>query len=501
MDCEYILAHDIGTSGTKTSVFGQDGVLIDSRTTPHRTYQGTAGEAEQDPEDWWQGVCLNTRELVEKHPDIRSRICAAGVSGIMLGCLPVDSEGIPLRRCMIHSDNRAKNQCKNLCSTAGEGAVYDLTGNVADPRSSLCKAMWIREIEPSIYRRTALFLQAKDYITGRMTGNMNTTDYSDASHAQFINIFKKEYDASLIKEAGLDLDKLPDIRRSTETVGVLSAESARQMGLSDGIPVIAGGGDGACANIGAGVTVPGQIYCCLGTTAWIAALSERPVIDPGRRLFNILSLDGANCGYYGTVQSACRSVQWAMELFDEKDVEKFHKYAGRASAGCDGLIFLPYIEGERSPVFDPDARGVFCGIASGHQKRHFMRSVLEGVAFALRSVLYVFSETCSTESMRLIGGGARSQLWRQIIADICSTRIRNVSIPSEHATSFGIAAAAGVAAGMFTSLEEAVSCIGPGKTTEPEPGNRELYDAMYQVYSKLYPGFKSSFHDAIKYSN
>lgn len=374
-----ILAHDIGTSATKSALVRPDGEIMASQARAHPTRFPRRGWAEQQAGDWWEGVCWNTQALTAKHPELRSHIAVIGVSGHMLGCLPVDAEGKALRPCLIHSDCRATGPCGILRNQIGEEVIYEVTGNILDPRSSLCKVLWIQANEPHIYKHTARFLQSKDYIVGRLTGNYDSTDYSDASHAQWLNIAAKSYATDLFAELGIGLSKFPSLHRSTDVVGTLTRDAARALDLSTGIPVVAGGGDGSCASAGAGAVNIGDTYCCLGTTAWIAATTAKPLIDRQRRVFNVLALDGENNGVFGTVQAAGRSVNWAMDLLGETDFGRFDDLLADVQPGSEGLIFLPYLEGERSPIFDPDARGVFFGLSPLHRREHLLRATVEGV--------------------------------------------------------------------------------------------------------------------------
>lgn len=496
-----ILAYDIGTSGVKTTIVRMDGTILDSATSTHQTFFPQPAWAEQEPEDWWIGACGNTIMLMEKHPEVREQIAAIGVSGHMLGCLPVDAKGNALRRCMIHSDARASKQFTFINHHIGMEKMYHMTGNILDPRSSLCKILWVKENEPEIYEHTSRFLQAKDYLVSRLTGNIDTTDFSDASHAQLIDIHKKDYDPDVFKELGLELIKFPSLHRGTDVVGSLSRKSAEALNLHEGIPVVAGGGDGACSNVGAGVVKPGDAYCCIGTTAWIAYSSVSPIIDPAQRIFNIMSLDGETYGVFGTIQSAGRSVQWVMDLFNEKSVKEFDKASAAIDAGSNGLIFLPYLEGERSPIFDPNAKGVFFGISPIHERRHFMRAVLEGVAFALRSVLDVYRETYNLSCIRVIGGGARSDVWRKIISNICDITVQTLTVPAEDATSLGAAIAAGVGVGLFSNIEEGTKHIAVKEQYSPEKQQTETYNKIYGIYHGLYPQLKPIYEIMAKASD
>lgn len=488
-----ILAHDIGTSGTKTSLVRADGSIEDSRTSSHETTHARMGWAEQNAEDWWNGVCINTRALVEANPALTGRIAGIGLSGHMLGCLPVDADGCPLRPAMIHSDSRAADQFSLVSERVGDRGVYEKTGNILDPRSPLCKILWVKDNEPERYAQTHRFLQSKDFIVGRLTGSYTTTDYSDASHAQLLDVRARTYATDMLGELGVDVCKLPELHRATDVVGTLTAESAASMGLKPGIPVVAGGGDGSCANVGAGVVSSGEAYCCIGTTAWIACVANEPLIDPGARIFNIMALDGETYGIFGTIQSAGSSLEWAMQLLNEPDFSRFESLVSSTVAGSDGLIYLPYLDGERAPIWDTNARGVYFGIRPTHGRNHFLRATIEGVAFALRSVLEVFRETQAIPSVRIIGGGAQSAIWRDVLANACHASVQTLSAPPGDATSLGAAIAAGVGVGLFSSLAEGVRNIKVTRQTQPDETTAATYDELFEVFAALYPSLESTY--------
>lgn len=490
---QLVLAHDVGTSGTKTSIVDAAGVLRDSQSTAHTTQTPAPGRAEQDPQDWWAGCVRNTRALVERHAELPSAVAAIGVSGHMLGCLPVDADGAPLRPSMIHCDARAAAEAAHVADALGADSVYRTTGNVVDPRSPLCKMLWLKAHEPDVYRRTWRFLQSKDYVVGRMTGSFDSTDYSDASHAQWLDIRRKTYAEELLGAVGLDAAKLPALRRATDVVGALSPSAAEALGLRAGIAVVAGGGDGSCATVGAGAAAAGDTYCCLGTTAWIASVSDEAAIDDRARVFNILCLDGEHCGVFGTVQSAGRSVDWVMNLVGEGDFASFDALLAAAPPGSDRLVFLPYLEGERSPIWDADARGVFFGITPSHGSEHFVRAAVEGVCFALRAVLDVMREGRTIDALRLIGGGARSPTWQQMLADVWGADVEVCSVQAADATSLGAAVAAGVGVGMYDDLSASRRFVTVGEVRRPDAALRGIYDRQYGVYASLYPALKPAF--------
>jgi len=352
--------------------------------------------------------------------------------------------------------------------------------------------LWMKANEPGLYARAARFVQPKDYVVGHMTGRFDSTDMSDATHAQWMDIGRRAYAADMLAELGLDVSRLPELHRATDVVGTLCPEAARAMGLPDGIPVTAGGGDGSCATVGAGAVREGDTYCCLGTTAWIASMRPDAFIDPQMRLFCIQSLDGEGCGVFGTVQSAGRSLEWIMQTLDE-NFAALEDLLGAAPPGSDGLVFLPYLEGERSPIWDTDARGVFFGLAPVHGRGHFVRATVEGVSYALRSVLDIIRGQGDVAALRLIGGGGRSGAWQRMLADICRVDVQLLSTHAEDATSLGAAIAAGVGVGLWPTLAEGVRSISVTTTQRHDPAAGEVYDRRFALYQSLYPRLKEAF--------
>lgn len=484
---DMILAYDIGTSSVKTSLVSTDGRVIVSASHAHTTAHPAAGYAEQDPADWWRGICATTKDVMQHAP--AGRIAAIGTSGHMMGCIPVEKGGQALYPCMIHTDSRAAKQYERLDATVGKEAAYRMSGNILAARKPICKIMWLKDNRRAVYDAAARFLHAKDYIAARLTGNIDTTDLSDASHSALIDITTRDYDTAFYREAGVDIAKMPALHRGTDIVGTLSPQSAAQLGLPSGIPVIAGGGDGACANVGAGVVSPGVTYCCLGTTSWISQCVDTPVLDEQQRLFNLISIDGSTCGVYGTTQSAGAAVDWMADVLGETDMAAFNVAAGRVPAGSDGLIFLTYLEGERSPVYDANARGMLFGLTVRHTRAHMMRAALEGVAYALRHIIEVYRETRRIDSMRIIGGGAKSALWKQIIASAGHLRLDTLDVSATDATARGIAMAAGVSVGMFDDLADAAKHIRVTQTCAPDE-SAAAYERAYGIYRELYPRTK-----------
>ena len=489
-----ILALDVGTSAVKASLVSDELKVICESSQAYETRYLPPMRAEQNAEDWWKAACSATNALLDAHPEYKNNVCAIGVSGHMIGLLPVDKDGNALMPSLIHADNRAIEQADKIRSVIGADRIYSLTGNVLSPSASLCKALWLKENAPEIYNHTAKFLQSKDYINFRLTGNMDTTDYSDASHGMLMDISANRPLTEIFAELGLNASMIPQLHASDEVIGRLTEEAARELGLTAGIPVCAGGGDGACSNVGAGVASKNDIYVSLGTTGWIACNQEKPFLDEKQRVFNISSLDGKSCGVFATVQCVGASIEWAKALFEIETLDKMNIMAESVAPGSDGLVFLPYLEGERSPHFDPHAKGVFFGIRPYHKPQHFVRSVFEGVSYALAGLLDILREQASYDEMRIIGGGAKSALWRQMLADTCRINIREIDASASAATSIGAAAAAGSAADVFKSIEDAALRISKTRATAPIAENVAAYMPQMDVFQSLYPLLKPAFH-------
>lgn len=489
-----LLSFDIGTSGLKASLVDENLNILRNVTTTYPTRHLPGGAVEQDALDWWMSAVRAMMMLRELAPEYVKRVDAIGVTGHMLGCLPMDADGQSLTPAMIHADSRALLLSDELRLRFGRDYFYRISGNVLSPTSTLCKSCWLQKERPEIYGKTVKILQSKDYLIYRLTGNMDSTDMSDASHGMLMNLRTKQYDTDMFQALGLDIGKFPQIHTGCELAGTLTDEAAGHLGLRSGIPVSVGGGDGACANIGAGVARDGDFYLSLGTTAWIAGQISEPFLDPQHRVFHISTLDGSSFNVVGTMQCAGRSITWVQELFDISSLRTFDSSAAAVKPGADGLLYLPYLEGERSPVFDAQAEGVFLGMRPFHKREHFLRAVLEGTGCGLGQILDTMREQEDITDLRIIGGGAKSRLWKQIIADICNVKLREVSTFSDSATSLGAAAAAGVGIGVFRDLQEAVSHIRVSGEIEPDPEAHAAYSLTRQRYAMLYPSLRDVFH-------
>lgn len=486
---QYVLAHDVGTSGDKAVLYSLEGRPVAEHTCHYPCRYPFPGAAEQDPGDWWRAFCGSSRALMEESGIRPEEVAAVSFSAQMNCCLPVDARGQALRPAIIWADQRAEAQARELTDALGEDALYRLTGHRVSAGYAGAKMMWLRQQEPALYARTAKFLQPKDYLACQLTGRMST-DYSDASHLALMDQKSRAWSAPILEATGLDEDKLPQLLPSTAVQGRVSGQAAKQCGLLAGTPVVAGGGDGSCATAGAGVCRPGEAYNSLGTSSWIGMLSEEPYIDPGKRCFNLLHLDGRLHLALGTTQAAGFSLQWIMETLYGKEnaAQGFERLADTVAPvppGSGGLIFLPYLMGERSPWWNPQARGCFIGLGAEHGRPEMLNAVMEGVGLNLRLILDSLMAGAPVRSLRLIGGGGRSAVWLQMLADIWQTEIR-VPRLLEYAASAGAALCAGVGIGAFPDLSAAERLNPIDRVIVPRRELADSYQPLLERFTAVY---------------
>ena len=489
-----LLVFDIGSSGLKASLMDEDLNILRNVTTTYPTRRRAGGVVEQDAADWWMSAVRAMLMLRELVPEYVKRVDAVGICGHMWGCLPMDRDGQPLQRAMIYSDRRAAKWAETLQERFGSDYFYRETGNMLIAQNTLCKSVWLRHEQPELYEQTYKILQAKDYLVYRLTGNLDSTDLSDASYGALVSLSRRAYDRDFFRAVDLDPDKFPTVHTGCEIAGHLTEEAAGHLGLRAGIPVSVGGGTAACANVGGGTAKNGDVLMELESRAWISTQLAKPFLDPDHRVFNICTMDGQAYYVSGKAMSACRSVSWAQQIFEVVTPRAFDAAAATVAPGCEGLIYLPYLYGERSPVMDEQAQGVFFGMTTMHKREHFLRAVLEGVAFSLSQITGVLRERQTIDRMQIIGGGAHSKLWKQIIADVCDVTLQDVSIFSDNATSLGAAAAAGVGIGLYRDLEEAAEKIKDGACLAPDPATQPAYENPKARYAALYPALKNIMH-------
>jgi xylulokinase len=495
---EQVLAHDLGTGGVKSVLFDASGRPVDSVFREYETRSAQENWAEQDPRDWWSAYCASTRDLMARLPDRGGRLAALSFSGQMMACLPVDRDGRALAPCIIWADRRSLPQARELASRMDEGRYYRLTGNKIYPTYPLPKFMWLKANHPEIYRRTFRFLQPKDYLIRELTGAF-VTDYSDASTTAALDMRTRTWAVELLRLAGIEAEKLPEIHASTEVVGRVSREAAAATGLPEGLPVVMGAGDGPCANLGCGAFREGSAYVYLGTSSWVSSASRELVCDPAMALFNVCAADPALINVFGTMQMGGGSFQWlkntvcAIErqmaaLTGDSPYELMTRQAAASPPGARSLLFLPYLRGERSPRWNPAARGAFVGLTASHGRGELIRAVMEGVSFNLKIIRQALkAEDASIREMRVVGGGAESPLWRQILADIFGERVQ-VPTLLEGANPLGAALIAGVGVGLFPdfSIVDRLNPIVAVQEPSADPAVRETYARLFAAFEQAY---------------
>jgi len=487
---QLILAHDLGTTGNKATLFDNDGNHIGSAFAGYETNYPQLNWAEQNPTAWWQAVTETTQQLLtESHAD-PSTIAAVGFSGQMMGCVPVNSQGEALRSCIIWADQRAQAQAETMAQHCGDDLIYDNTGHRPSAAYSASKILWLRDEQPTIYEQTACFLQPKDYIIQQLTDQF-VTDYSDASGTTLFDLVQRRWHPAILEGIGLSIEQLPTLHPANTIVGEVTTRAAEATGLAAGTPVVVGGGDGSCATVGAGVIEPGGAYCNIGSSAWISMSSAQPILDPQRRTFTFHHL---HPDYYcptGTMQTAGGARDWVWRLFADQNNE-LDAAAAQIAPGSTGLLFLPYLMGERSPHWNPLARGTFVGLSMSHGKAEMARATLEGVAFNLRLILdTIRAQVPNIEAMRLIGGGSRGTLWQQILADCFNLPIHVLALQGD-ATSWGAAVAAGVAVGLY-DWPIAAQRTEVIKVVDPNPTHVALYNELSGVFQDSYDALEPIF--------
>ncbi len=488
-----ILAHDLGTTGDKATLFDSDGRVAATAFVAYETTYRQPNWAEQNPADWEAALIGATRQLLAAAAVPPKAIAVVSFSGHMNGALLVDEQGAPLRPAIIWADQRATAQAEFIRQRCGDEEVYRLTGNRISPAYTAPKVLWIRDHQPELFRRGHKVLQPKDYAAFLLTGVL-ATDYSDASLTLLFDLEQRCWAADMLDRLGLSADLFPTPLPSATVIGSVTPAAARATGLRAGTPVVIGGGDGACATVGAGAIAAGQVYNYIGSSSWLALTSERPVLDQQRRTFNFLHLDPQLYCAIGAMQSAGGAYDWLARLWEGESLYAvLDAEAARVPAGSRGLLFLPYLLGERSPHWNPLARGAFVGLAMPHGRAEMARAVLEGVAFNLRHILDVLrGQGAEVGAMRLIGGGGKSALWRQILADVYGLPVEQLGLPAQ-ATALGAAIAGGVGIGLYPDYSVAQQLAPVLHIDLPNPDVQARYETLYALFKETYVALESVF--------
>ena len=484
-----IISHDLGTTGNKATLMNNDGALIESITVNYGVDFGSGGRAEQLPRDWWNAMVSANRQLLEKAGVDGSKIDVVSFSGQMMGVVPIDGAGQPVRPAIIWADTRSIVQCSQLLQKIDMARAYQITGHRLNPTYTLTKLMWLKDNEPDAFSRITTVLQAKDYLVYRLTGVL-ATDPSDASSTNAYDQASATWSNELIEAAGLERSLFPEILDSTTVVGAVTREAAEASGLTQGTPVVIGGGDGPMAALGAGITdAESGAYVCLGSSSWVSVSADRPLHDPQMRTMTFNHVIPGQFVPTATMQTGGASLQWLTTVLSPYDDDRYTsllKQAADAAAAMDGLYFLPHLLGERSPYWNPNARAAFVGLRMHHDRGNLVRAVLEGVAFNLYTGLKAFSDTgVEITSIDAIGGAAHSNALLRIFADVWGTRVARRSLVDE-ANAVGAAVVGGVGVGIFDRFEVVKGFSTREPALIPDEATHARYSVEYATFMELY---------------
>ena len=483
-----LLGVDIGTSSCKTALFDPEGKVVAQGGCEYPVSYPRKGWAEQDPAQWWEGVCRAVREMISDNGIDPAEIAGIGTDGQSWSAIALDREGNVLCPTPIWTDTRSEEICRETEDRLTAEKLFGLCGNPAKPGYTWPKILWYRKHRPEVFEKTEKILQSNSYIVYRMTGEI-TQDISQGYGLACFDMRKGCWDEEMCETLGIPRRMLPEIVPCHQIVGRLTGEAAKQMGLREGIPVAAGGLDAACGTLGAGVVSPGQTQEQGGQAGGMSICIDQYAADPRLILgFHVVPgrwlLQGGTTGGGG-------ALKWLREtMCPELSFAEMSALAETAEPGSGGVTFLPYMAGERSPIWDPKACGVFFGLNFGVTRAQMIRACMEGVAYSLRHNLETAAEAgARTGGLRAMGGSANSRIWTQIKADVTGC---GIEVPgSDTATTLGAAMLAGVGTGVWQGFEEAArQTIRVNRTYEPDPAVKEIYDRGYETYRKLYGNLK-----------
>jgi xylulokinase len=497
----HVLGIDVGTGGTRALVMDADGRIVASATEDHEAFASPAiGWAEQPPDDWWRAAALTIRRVLEQAKLPAREIACIGLSGQMHGAVVLDRDDDVVRPAIIWCDVRTGEQCEELAGCVGGDRIIQCTCNPPLPNFTLTRLLWMQRHEPRLWDRVRAVMLPKDYVRFRLTGE-RATDVADASGTLMLDVSRRRWSDEMLHAAGIDRAILPALHESTDVCARISAAGAEASGLAVGTPVVAGAGDQAAAAIAMGVVSPGAVSATIGTSGVVFAATDRPAVDPRGRLHTFCHAVPGRWHVMGVTQAAGLSLRWFRDRFTRDtdgyptSYDQLIAEAETVPPGSDGLIWAPYLMGERTPHLDPHARGGLVGLTVSHTRGHVVRAILEGVGYSLKDTLTILAEmNVPMTIVRLGGGGARSPLWRQIQADVYGREVETVA--AEEGAAYGAAILAGTAAGVWASVDEASrAVVRVSKRVQPDVGRTMTMNAGYAAYQRLYPALTSVFTD------
>ena len=499
----YYLGLDIGTSGTKALLITEGGQHVASDTQEYPLSTPRPLWAEQDPEDWWQAAILTTKNVLHKANIGGAEIAGIGLSGQMHGSVFLDKDNRVLRPALLWCDQRTQAECDWITAQVGHDALVEHISNPVLTGFTAPKIVWLRNHEKETYDKVVKVLLPKDYIRYKLTG-VHATEVSDASGTALLDVKNRRWSEEVLGAAGIPRSFMPECAESVEITGHVHAEAAALTGLAVGTPVAGGGGDQAAGAVGSGIVETGVVSSTVGTSGVVFAYSDTPATDPKLRVHTFCHAVPGKWHTMGVVLSAGGSLRWLRDTFFQPEgvvartigddpYNLMAEGAREVPSGAEGLIFLPYLTGERTPYPDANARGTFFGITLRHKRQHFARAVLEGVAYALNDTFQIFEEIgVPVTQVRASGGGAKSAVWRQIHADV--TGHPHVTLSADEGPALGAALLAAVGTGAYPSVADACrAAIQTVAQTEPDAAAHVAYKKYYGVYRALYPALKEQF--------
>ncbi len=501
---KYWLGLDIGTGGSRALLVDADGRVVDGMTAPHEEMQMPRPLwAEQHPENWWEAVQQAIRGVLAESGIAGDDIGAVGLSGQMHGLVLLDADHEVIRPALIWCDQRSQAQVDWINATAGPEMVLEQTANPVLTGFTAPKLLWVRDNDPASYERARQVLLPKDYIRFRLTGEF-AGDVSDASGTALFDVVHRRWADTLIEKLGIDRGLLPPVVESPEMTGRVSERVAKTTGLKAGTPVVGGAGDQAAGAVGNGIVEPGLVSATIGTSGVVFSHLDQVAYDPQGRVHTFCHAVPGKWHMMGVTQAAGLSLQWlrnqlAPDVVEEsrrRGVDPYELLTAEAAEippGSEGLFWLPYLMGERTPHLDAQARGGWIGLTAGHRRAHLIRSVLEGVSYSLKDCLSIVESLgVDIELVRASGGGARSPLWRELLAQIFNCTI--TTLQTQEGSAYGAALLAMVGSGQYSSVQEACrTAVREQDRVEPDEQQAAQYEKAYQVFQDLYPCLKDTF--------
>jgi xylulokinase len=484
-----LLGLDVGTGGARAVAVDESGNVVAEASSEYPLHRPRPGWTEQDPRDWWRA----SREVLGKvTTEVEDEVVGLGLTGQMHGSVFLDDSGEVIRPALLWNDQRTEVQCEKITEAVGKERLIRLAGNPALTGFQSPKIVWLRDEEPENYSRVSQVLLPKDYVRLKLTGGY-ATDASDAAGTLLLDVRERDWSPEILDSLEIPREWMPEVCEGPENTGQLREEVAEEVGMPGGIPVAAGGGDNAAAAVGTGIVREGLVSSSVGTSGVLFAHTDAFSPDPSGRLHAFCHAVPGAYHLMGVTLSAGGSLQWWREATG-KDYDELVGTAEQVPPGAEGLLFLPYLSGERTPHLDPKARGAFVGLTTRHTIAHMTRAVMEGVVLSLKDSLGIMRELgVPVEEIRATGGGARSILWRQLQADVYGLPVRRTV--SDEGPAYGAALLAGVAAGVYGDVGEATSVVElRDEVTEPDAERSKAYQEYYQVYRSLYPSQREAMH-------